>query len=524
MNFLKLKQKSTKCIKKLEINETPPLISYTHNAYQSAIISSDAIAGKRVVEYGINDEMTLWKKIEWNGSLDIDNTIKVYSDMKHERGVTLQYRPLSEDDGVIVKVLAQRQMCAWEVLGIVLYDEEPDSEEKVNAPMLRYGFSSIAKIFVEINKKLINPLSTKVVMKYPFYIRLNRKRGKVTLQYSQGGRKWIDAYVDTLPGKCGITQVYVGVLTEIRNEYLNWLAQNYIQVSSGHLSLNEIYVDYYLGPTKNFQPFVTGHYLDFYDEMYDCEDFDKYKWFRIIAEKIQQGVYMVVDIDHYFIKETAYFNKLHRFHQVMIYGINMKKKTCYLMGYGEKNVIIHFEMSRSVLWKALSRERIKLICCRIDVNENTCKFDPVIIKKRLQDYLLKRRSDRDVTDIFPMMLSDNSGIDVYCSILENPNDLYVFCNNPRMSFFFYEHKRLMLQRFEYIKTKVCIDEGVLEEIQTCLEKNLNDSLIIKNLILMNAIAANRKQMMSKVRGYIEKIIENERRAYTLICDVLNELQ
>lgn len=523
MNFSIRKRTIINSVRKLEINENPPLISYTHNAFQSAIISSNAIAGNRVVEYIINEDTASWNSRSINGELETEIVSTVYSDMKHELGYVLQYRPLREIDCITLKIISQRKMCVYEVLDLVLYEHEPNLDSVMKEPGLRYGFSGVEKMFLEINKQSISMTNYQRVIEYPFYLRLIRNNSRINLQFSQNGKNWKDAYTDKLPEKMKYVQLYAGVLTEIRNEYLNWKSQNHIQISSGHPFPNEIYADYYLGPTKNFKPFVSNHYLDFYDEFYNYSS-NKYKWFKMISERIHQGIYIIIDIDHYYIKETEYYMNQHRFHQVMIYGVNIRKKTYYILGYGEKNAMVHYEMSRSALCKALCNEEVKFTCCRIDINLNPCKFDPVIIKKRLQEYLQKRRSDIDVTDVFPMMLSDNSGIDVYCSLLEDSNELYIFCHNPRLSFFFYEHKRLMLERFEYIKTKIYVNDERIKEIQTCLESNLNDSLIVKNLVLMNSMKTNRKQLMTKVKSYIERIVENEKKAYNLICDLLDIIQ
>lgn len=510
-----------KYVKKLEINENPPLISYVHSAYESAIMASDAVSGSCVVEYSINDDLSLWKSVELNGWLEVGSTVKAHSDMKHETGCTVQYRPLNEIDQVIVKILSMRQLCAWESISLVLYDEEPNTTEKISEVMLRYGCPCVAKLFVDLNHTFLDLSCKKRALIFPFYIKLSRRGAKLNLQYSQNGKEWVDLYKDNLPGKCNVTQIYIGVMTEIKNEYLNWLSQNYIQLFMKRFDPNEIYIDYYLGATKNYQPFVTTHYLDIYNEDYDYEIYDKNKWFELVESRIDHKIYIVADIDHYYIKETEYYNKKHRFHQVLIYGVNIKKKTYYVLGYGLKNAMVNYEMSKNVLWKSLSHEGIRLICCRVNIDENAYPFNPVIIVKRLREYLNGQNSSEDISDSFPKMLNDKWGIDVYRSILQNESELYIFCHNSRLSYFFYEHKKLMLERFDYIQTKVTIPESITKEIRSCLEKNLNDSLIVKNMILMNIYNTNRKNLMTNVKKYLQTIVDNEEKAYNLLCDILS---
>lgn len=510
--------KSNKVI--LPINTNPYLKSYTHNTYISGILSSESVSGEIVVRYKVLNKKNTWKVINHNCKTQIDEDIVVCAQGQYENGYSVIYNKCEDNDVLIIKINFRRKICAWEQVCLILDDEISEESFDLNKCLVKFGCPSGERMNVKRKENFVAINNCKRILEQEYYLKLERKGLNLKYSYSHNGRRWQCVYSEVLPVKYQIAPLSIGVLVEARNHYMNWLAGNYIQLYMKKPYKDEIMIDYYAGYTKHYKTYVSNHYLNFMFEYFDYNRLSCKKMEEIIFARLNEDYYVIMELNHYYIPKTACYQKKSFYHEVMIYGINKKKGVYYVMGYGEQNVVYTYELKFRELWLALNPLDIRLIIGRVDVNSNGYDINTDMIKKRLVDYINGNNNERDISDIMPQQETMAYGLDIFRQLISREDDLYIFCTDIRLSYVFYEHKKIMLDRVRYLFNNIIVSEADSARIISLLEKNIRIAQIIKNSILISIVGDKKKSSMKKIRGYLEEVVKNEEIAYVLLCKVL----
>ena len=507
----------------LPIKENPDMISYTHNAFISSILSSDIIGGKTVARYRIIGREENFELLESGCKTEIGEDITVTDDVFQEGGRSIVYTECKLEDALVVKVEFRRKVCAWENISIFL-DDTITVEGMQKAPLLyRFGCPSGQRCFARRYEEFLAHDDCKRILEDTFYMQLKRRELKVEFSYSYDGKKWQLIYEDKLPVKYKMVPLSIGVCVESRNDYKNWICCNYIQQYLKSDGNNNMVIDYYSGPVKHYKRFYTNQFLDFSYEYYDYDKMRKFKLWKLICERLSERKYIITEIDHFYIPKTRSYLCEHYYHEVMIYGFNASSKTLNMMGYGKQNIVFVFEMSFKEFEKSLKHADIRFILCKVNPNYNDYYVSTGIIKNRLKDYLAAKDCEEYVADIVPTVSGQGleaNGIGVLKYLIDNEDELYSFSNDIRLSYILCEHKKLMLDRIMYLLKNGILDENKCQNILKKLHENVKYTQIMKNSILANSVGNSRKATMKKIKSYLEKIMANEVEAYNELCDLL----
>ncbi|MCM1568225.1 MAG: hypothetical protein NC081_02110 [Roseburia sp.] len=504
----------------LPINENPYLKSYTHNTYISSILSSELIGGTTVARYRVINKDITWNIINDECDTQIEEVVTVSTSMRKENGYSVLYTQCDEDDALIVKVDFRRKACAWEQFCLILDDEISQESFDKDRCLVKFGCPSGQKLNIKRKEEFVSTISTKRILDSEYYLKLERKKLDIKLSYSCNGKKWFCVYSDSLPAKYKIAPLSMGVLVEIRNHYMNWMASNNIQLCMKRPRAEELMIDYYMGPTKHYKTYIASHYLDFMYEYFDYTKLSGRKVMDIIHSRLNDNFYIITELNHYYLPKTTHYLKQQFYHEVMIYGIDKKKGVCFVMGYGDQSVVFTYELGIKELWKALNPAGVMLVIARVDVNYRDFLMNSEVIKKRLKDYLSGYNNEKDTMDIFPPQGIEKFGLDIFRHLVENNDDLYIFCTDIRLPFVLYEHKKIMLDRVKYLVNNMENLQQIDEKIIKLLKENVKIAEIIKNSTLMNSVCGNKKTTMKKIREYLMLLIKNEEEAYDLLCKAL----
>lgn len=501
----------------LPINKEPYLKSYTHNTYISSVLSSALVGGDVVAKYEIIKKNIDWKIIDKHCKTEMGKEIVVFDSCRYEKGHSIVYSECKENDELVVKVQFRRMASAWEQICLVVDDKIPEPSFDYNNCVVKFGCPVGQKLYVKRKQTFATLDKPKRIMEKDFYLKIDRKELELNFFYSYDGKKWHYVYSDFLPKMYKLVPLYLGVMVESSNEYKNWLAGNYIQLYMKKLSGMEMMIDYFSGGTKHYKTYITNHYMNFLFEYFDADKLSCRKLRNIVYNRLNNGYYVIMEVNHYYIPRTAHFQKNTYYHEIMIYGIDICKGIYYIMGYGDKNVVFTYELGVKELWKALNFAEVKLIIGKIDVNVSNYFIDRQMIKKRLHDYLLGYDNGADSSDILPQLKMEAYGLEILRRLLREDDDLFVFCSDIRLPYLIYEHKKLMLDRVLYLLDNIDGLKESEDEILRRVEENVKNAQIIKNSILMNSLTSSKKSTMKKIRGYLERIIENEEVAYSILC-------
>lgn len=506
----------------LPVNEKPEMISYTHNTFISSILGSEWVGGEIAAKYEVISNHTKFDRIEAGCETIIDKEVVVKAPLMREHGYSLIYDKCAEQECFIVKVNLRRMISSREHICIVLDELQENNEFSPEQCMTRFGCPSGLRLIVKRREQYLEEKKSKRILSMGYYLKLEKNGLKVTYSYSEDRKHWNKVYEETLPKRYEIAPLVIGVIVETKNDYMNWKASNYLQMYMKSPSEGDIMIDYYLGPTKHYKTFFSGHFFDFY---YDYLDYTKFSCKRIaeyVYRKLQESFYLVLSMDHYYVPLSASYHKGNHFHEVMIYGVDFSKKVYQIMAYGDKSVVITTEVSFKEFWKSLDKNQVMFILGRINPNYNRYEINLAIIRKRLREYLDGINSEQDVADIVPGQIVMHYGINILYHLINHEDDLHIFCNDSRLSYILYEHKKLMFQRIEYLDANGALGAIETEEIWEDLKSILNLSEIIKNNILMSTVGNNKKSTMEKIRNYLSEIAESEKRCYEKLLQIMEK--
>lgn len=509
-----MKKIKTKTKLILPINEKPDMISYTHNAYVNAILSSDVIGGTVAAEYQIDKGN--YHVCEKGCETSVEKDVQVTIDDKKESGYSYVFRDCEKNEDYICRVGFRRKCCAWERICIVVDDLSDENDFQPSTCLVKFGCPSGHKLFVKRRDTFLVNNECPKIYADEYFLKVEKRGLELTYFYSLNGKKWNEVYKEVLPARYKFHPLKIGVLVEARSNYRNWMASNYIQLYMKEPVQHQRMIDYYTGPTKHYKNFFTSHFLDVSFAYSTNEKMTSFQTASYIFKRLQEGSYLITELDHYYIPKTDAFCKFRYYHEVMIYGIDWVHRKYYVMGYGGQSSVFTYTLDFGEFHRAINKTEIRWIQCRIDTNHNNYGINTNIIVKHLSDYLNSYNSERDIANVVPGQFVMVYGIGIMEYLIENEEDLFIFCNDTRLSYLMYEHKKMMLDRILYLKENDAMSDDDIEEIEQVLNKNIEIGGIIKNAILMNALSNNKKVTMQKVRGYLEKLVENERTIYPKI--------
>lgn len=506
----------------LPINKKPEMVSYTHNAYISSILGSDLVGGEVAARYEVISNHVKFEKFEDGCETAIGKEVVVKAPIMKEHGYSLIFDKCGENEDFIVKVNARRKISSREHICIVLNEVVEECNFIPEQSMTRFGCPSGRRLIVKRREKYLEEDNSKNILTMGFYLRLEKNGLKVRYSCSEDGRHWEEVFDETLPKRYEITPMIIGVIVETKNDYMNWKASNYIQMYMKAPCEGQLMIDYYMGPSKNYKTYLTNHFLDFF---YDYLDYDKLSCKKVaeyVYKQLKQSVYLILLMDHYYVPRSQYYHVGNFLHEVMVYGIDFKKKTYQIIAYGDKNIVVTVEVGFKELWKALDSNMVLFKWIRLHPNYNRYEINKAIIRRRLREYLDGINSEECVADIAPGQTVMNYGIDVLYHLISCEDDLHIFCNDNRLPYAMYEHKKLMIQRMEYLETNNALGGLMTEDIWWSLRRNLELTEIIMNNILMKTFAKNKKATMEKIRKYLQELAENEKKCYESLFRILEE--
>lgn len=504
----------------LPLNHDPSLKSYTHNAYTNSILSSQMVGGEIAARYEINSDVNEFQVIEANCATHIEQDVTVKASAMHENGYSVIHRKCSPKDSMVLKVNSRRCISAWELIGIILSDAIEHENAALDACVLKFGCPSGQKLFIQRKSAFLAHDGCPRIYASSYYLRLVRDELDIVCSYSLDGRKWFDVYEDKLPAKYKFAPLSIGVTVETRNDYMNWVCSNYIQLYAKYPCPGLLMIDYYTGPSKSYKTYYTNQFLDFTHEFYDTSSLSPRKFRNIIYSKLLEQNYIITEIDHFYVPKTPSYQRVHFFHEVMIYGIDMKNRTYHIMAYGNMGIVFTLEIKFHALYQSLKKDELRFILGRVNVNCNNYSINTFAIKKHLRDYLNGYNCEMDVSGLVTHLKELAYGIQIIRHIVENQDELYLFCTDTRLSYVFYEHKNLMLQRILYLRANGVLTCDEYPQILEMLETNVKITEIVKNTILRNAVKYKNKSSLQKIKKYLIELADNEKTVYEKIIDVL----
>ena len=301
-----------------------------------------------------------------------------------------------------------------------------------------------------------------------------------------------------------------------------WICNNYIQL----FSLKNLY-----GDRSGTVDFFYSDYSDFRSYEYSANPWIKFFEFPLkafwsydvkleefIYKYLQQGFYIQLEIDEYYISKYDNFKKNHYVHWLYIYGIDIDEQQFFCLD-NFKNMIFSAEkISYQELYQGFLA-RYERVLSKNDIGPtvvmfkvmNTCehKEDNIIyeldidrIRRLLNSFIgnYKRYNAYESSNYYVYGVEVYNALQRYISatILDNEViDLRGFCSLE-------DHKKLMLWRLKFIeeKKKFDLQEDIVNYEKLCKMMRIVILALLKYNITHNTIylykASNNLKMVAKI--------------------------
>ena len=320
---------------------------------------------------------------------------------------------------------------------------------------------------------------------------------------------------------------YLCIILNYENMY-PWFYEHYTQLyfTKDKIGIEtnkkETFMDFYGGWTE-----PKGLFDVKYMTKYELEEKNKLDLIKRILNKDE---YIYTYIDEYYIGE-----KTHNSHDVLIYGYDDDKEEFCLLGFKD-NFFVSYTLNYSVFEKSfdssiqIAKESItderkyQLFSLTPLFDENTeCKFDLYKFMSLFKQYL---NSEYSNINLYNDTIYEEGffGIQIYAKLLEALRDCCIGKQefDYRLIHTLYEHKKIMLDRSEYIYKFV-----LKREIQVTLQKELTDIVDLINNIRFKAldyIFTNDTAILYSICSEIEILYAEEMKVYNkLYNDIRNSI-
>ena len=299
------------------------------------------------------------------------------------------------------------------------------------------------------------------------------------------------------------------ILAEGENE--DWFYNNFIQASfyNDYDSKAKSH-KYCVYPAMEMRPgqmaagkYIAQTHVDL--EVFNMKADSLYENIKLF---INQGYYVSCVADVSRIKGTRYEERSFLLHEVMIFGYDDALETLDILDFDNKQAINRIKIASKDLWEAFtSPELLKIF--QGNVNNSVIlyrrkkadfTFDFGLVRELLRDYLDSYNSSRRYSLLLPCDENSTWGIGTYDKIteyLEHREERL----DVRLFHAFYEHKKLMFDRFRYMKQKGLYHAE--DELLHGMEENMQGAETVKLMAMKYNIKPQEQtieQMTLKLDG------------------------
>jgi hypothetical protein len=303
-------------------------------------------------------------------------------------------------------------------------------------------------------------------------------------------------------------------------ESLPWIYCNYIQLITYDINWNDRpWFDFYTVDTPNvfnYNPWlkdnvvnIKTHFLLEKNIVEQC------------IESIDSGFYITIVLDDFYIPTHPNYHISHSWHEYLISGYNLAKKTFQLSGNLENFKYSVEELDFNNLEKAFKKEElINISLVKIDKDTNIFDFNVNEVTMLLEEFLLSK----DTSERYRMFETKSKdqgkakyyGIETYQYLIEHLENS-IIRQNPidlRAFYIIWEHKKIMVNRIIYMQRLNLVESpsqylNVYIEFDKTAQKMLNLALkynITRKIDILTTLIIQLKGLILEESNIVEKML------------------
>ncbi|EPR14071.1 hypothetical protein [Ruminiclostridium papyrosolvens] len=319
----------------------------------------------------------------------------------------------------------------------------------------------------------------------------------------------------------------------------SWFYQHFVQLYTLTDDNGNLWVDYL--EHRDFYRDVAENKIYDYKRLSEEKDIVEF-----IINKINQGCYVIIFVDEYYLPKKLSYMSNHFLHQLMVYGYSNQTETLMTIAFNEKGVFTSNEYTYKILNQAYElgkenyqsspvwvlNETAEIIKPKNNIETYNFKLD--LFLEELKIYL---SGDGNYSMIRPNNLETNGrqasfNFKVHDELILHLNDLIQGKNTMdfRYMHLMFEHKSIMHKRLEYIVSHFNSSEilvMLIREYSGVVKK----ALYARNLFLKHSVIAQggsdnesyKTELLLKIIDTICLVKEQEEKILTNIYDELKNI-
>ncbi len=502
-------------IKVLPINDDPFIRPYAEYMFYDSIMNNSFRTGKLLAGVAVSD----MSQFEWyycsepSFSRTDENSVEVFRN-ENADAYTCMYRELAETDSFEYRIDYQQYSNRWDDIHFFIC--EKDGNNIFDDNLISFGRYSGGPL-------LIKHGDTDLYLPYNQYSGSPYQRFKITVNRdcvvcmaSVDGNEWFVIHECVVPIQkekkyiCGLDFNFSD------SHYYKWIYNNFIQLRFNATDAAKLlYTDllrrdfriYTVNPIVKCAT-VKRKMLD--DLHIDLSDY--------ICSLIDNERYIEIWLNEKYIPGLRAYNKWDFDHESMIYGYNKNAGTFNVVSIKEGRPYLQ-NIDFSVIeagYRNCSNSLDYMYTFEYSPTDGPYEYDFPHIFHRLEDYLLGNNPTDEYCYLLPKEIGE-FGMDLYDAIMNDSENANVFLDDKRLPYVFFEHKKCMLRRIEFLNKEGFFEPNDALEILKMAEnifKNGEHVLIfaIKNLVFPS------EETRNKVWKYMQKTREEEIRCYQKIIN------
>jgi hypothetical protein len=362
-------------------------------------------------------------------------------------------------------------------------------------------------------------------IKYPLFLKLSLFDKNTLFYYSFDMESWILCYETDMPINMSLDDLYIGVKVELSDEnmYYNWVYSNYIQVmlNNGWVdNPDNISLDYYVAPQKNYNYYTVHNLLDFKYEnpkliLNYVSDIIDY-----IVYQINYKYYVEILLNEKYIPNRNAYNKYDYNHTNLIYGYDEDKKILYIMGFNKLGKPELSEISYDIFNVAYntSYTYANIYMLKYVPDFSMYKLNTHEIISSIDEYIHGCNTSIRFGNLF-MPLNNTFGLQVYDELMKNDRNIDIFIHDVRISYLLFEHKKIMRDRISYLAKRGLINLDHSTDILCLMENIYSKSELITNLVIKYSINHD-ENIKNRITILMNDVKEMEKICYTNLLNLL----
>lgn len=457
----------------LPINANSRLKSYVHHSYPHSIVDRELIATLFVKEIGE------WSDSETDVIIERDcesNLLHIKESAGRKDTSYGLERNCKKNDEILVKIKKINLMDALSYVMVYLERDDDSSNQCLAFHWNQYDITIGEEHYV-INGH------------FESYYRVKKEGELIRVSISSDLVSWVELCTKRVEDKANLLKFGIQFFFG-DNQYEQWLNMNYIQLFYNKSDVNTVYLDYFVFPQKNndasFQQmcqFLDTEYVEFQGWM--NSDYERLHSF--IISSIENGFYLNICLNEYWIPKRHSYNKFRYDHYNLIYGYDEDKREYKILGYDWKGKvtlgIIEFDLLEKCI---VSRPIVRYV---YRVNKYVFKFQIGYVIEMLEEFVGGKDSSKRYGGLLTAT-EGTYGIRIFSELLNTVEGKNLVLEDKRISFLLYEHCKLMLGRLNYLIEKRYLGVEKCSDLTNQCNKMVKTAERLKNQVIKNKICDN----------------------------------